>query len=95
MEHRHPDRRLVAPLPPTAAAPAPSRVEIKNTPATIKGTLGLAPVDAGTQVDVDIECKVGIPMVGGKIEGLIMTDLEKTAEAEKQFGADWLAKKQG
>ena len=70
-------------------------VDIKSTPATITGTLALAPAGDSTAVDVRIECKVGIPLVGGKVESLIMTDLEKTAEAEKQFGADWITKKNG
>ena len=70
-------------------------VEIKNTPAKITGTLALAAQGENTGFDVKIECKVGIPLLGGKVESLIMTDLEKTAEAEKQFGADWLVKKNG
>ena len=68
-------------------------VDIKNTPATITGTLRLTPEDDAARVVVDIDCKVGIPMVGGKIESLIMTELEKTAVAERQFGVDWLVKK--
>lgn len=64
-------------------------VEIAGVPATIKGTLTLSPAGAQTQVDIAIEVKASIPMVGGKIEGLIVADLEKTIEGERAFGEQW------
>ena len=70
-------------------------VDIKGTPAKTTGTLALSPAGDSTAVVVRIECKVGIPLVGGKVESLIMTDLEATAEAERQFGADWITRKKG
>lgn len=70
-------------------------VDIKGTPATITGALVLTPEGESTSVDVKVECKVGIPLIGGKVESLIMADLEKTVVAEKQFGADWITKKNG
>ena len=44
-----------------------------------------------TQQIVDLTVKVGIPLVGGKIEDLVASLLTKAARAENKVGVKWLA----
>ena len=68
-------------------------VDIKGVPAAIKGQLTLSKAGAdSTKGEVQIECKVSVPLIGGKIEGLVMDDLMKTIKAEQQFAADYIEK---
>ena len=45
-----------------------------------------------TTETVDLDIKVGIPLVGGKIEGLIADMLLKALRAEKKVGRDYLSR---
>ena len=46
--------------------------------------------DATTET-VALDIKVNIPLVGGKIEGLIADLLSKALRAEHHVGVEWLA----
>src|SRR5664280_1547559 len=52
----------------------------------------LAPVDAGCTNTIDAHIKSSIPLVGGKIEGVVGKGTEKTMEGEYAFGVEWLAR---
>ena len=64
---------------------------IPGKPGEMKGTASLAEDAAGTTETVALEVKVGIPIVGGKLEGLIADMLSKALRAEHKVGRDWLA----
>lgn len=66
-------------------------VQIAGVPAKITGGLTLAPEGGSTQVDVALEAKVSVPLLGGKIEGLVVGDLDKTMAGERAFGEQWAA----
>lgn len=66
-------------------------VTIPGKPGEMKGTATLAEDAGGTTETVALEVKVGIPIVGGKLEGLIADMLSKALRAEHKVGRDWLS----
>lgn len=73
---------------PTSAS---LQVTIPGKPGDMKGTITLTAKDGGTTEVVDVEVKASIPLVGGKIEGVIGDMLGKALRAENKVGRDWLA----
>ncbi|MFW6775991.1 DUF2505 domain-containing protein [Nocardioides sp. CPCC 205120] len=74
------------------ATKADIHVTIPGKPGEMKGTATLRETGTGTTETVDLEVKVSIPLVGGKIEGLIADMLVKALKAENRAGRAWLAK---
>jgi hypothetical protein len=74
--------------------PSPERGDINVTipgkPGEMAGTAVLAEDPAGTTETVELSVKVNLPMVGGKIEGLIADLLAKALRAEHRVGVRWL-----
>lgn len=68
-------------------------VEIPGKPGDMKGTAQLRESDGVTTETVDLTVKVGIPLVGGKLEGLIGDLLLKALKAENVVGRKWLAER--
>jgi len=67
-------------------------VTIPGKPGHMKGTITLRPDGDGTVETVTGELKVHIPIVGGKIEGLVIELFEHALEAEQRIGKAWLAR---
>ena len=67
-------------------------VEIPGKPGDMKGTAQLRESGGTTTETVDLTVKVGIPLVGGKLEGLIGDLLLKALKAENTVGREWLAR---
>jgi hypothetical protein len=68
-------------------------VTIPGKPGDMSGTTTLsATADGGTVESVDMTVKVAIPLVGGKIEGLIADLLLKALKAENRVGRDYLSR---
>jgi len=67
-------------------------VAIPGKPGEMKGTARLAESGSGTVETVDLTVKVNIPLVGGKLEGLIAGLLEKALVAENTVGRTWLSR---
>ena len=65
-------------------------VAIPGKPGEMKGTATLAEDSGGVTETVALEVKVNIPIVGGKLEGLIADMLSKALRAEQKVGRDWL-----
>jgi hypothetical protein len=66
-------------------------VEIPGKPGDMRGTAQLRESGGTTTETVDLTVKVGIPLVGGKLEGLIGDLLLKALKAENVAGRQWLA----
>lgn len=66
-------------------------VSIPGKPGEMAGTATLAEVGGRTTERVDLEVTVRIPLVGGKIEGLVADMLGKALDAEHRAGVEWLA----
>ena len=67
-------------------------VTIPGKPGHMKGSIRLAEVDGGVTEAVHVDIKVAIPLVGGKIEGLIAELLEHALVAENRVGQEWLSR---
>ena len=68
------------------------KVTIPGKPGDMSGTITLAESGGTTTETVDVEVKVHIPLVGGKIEGLIVDLLRKALVAEGKVGRDYLSR---
>jgi hypothetical protein len=66
-------------------------VEIPGKPGDFKGGIDLAGDADGTVETVEGDIKVKIPMLGGKLEGLIGDLLKKALKSEQRVGRAWLA----
>jgi hypothetical protein len=73
---------------PTSAS---LHVTIPGKPGDMRGTITLNAVDGGVTEVVEVDVKASIPLIGGKIEGLIGDMLGKALRAENKVGRDWLA----
>ena len=67
-------------------------VTIPGKPGEMTGTITLVESGGTTTETVDVRIKVNIPLVGGKIEGLIADLLRKALEAEGTVGRDYLSR---
>jgi hypothetical protein len=67
-------------------------VAIPGKPGDMAGTAILQVSGSGTVETVDLTVKVNIPLVGGKLEGLIAGLLEKALVAENTVGREWLSR---
>lgn len=65
-------------------------VVIPGKPGQMTGTMTLRESGGTTTETVDMEIKVGIPLVGGKIEALIADLLRKALRAENEVGRQHL-----
>jgi hypothetical protein len=69
---------------------------VKDAPGSIGGALALAdlggPGSAGSQLSIDGQAKVDVPLIGGKIEAAIAEQVLKLMEREARFTAEWLAR---
>lgn len=70
-----------------------ARVEvvIPGKPGQMTGTVKLTESGGVTTERVEMDIKVGIPLVGGKIEGLIADLLKKALRAENAVGRTYLS----
>ena len=65
---------------------------IPGKPGDMTGSLRVAETNGVTTETVDLTIKVGIPLVGGKLEDLIAGLLLKGLKAENQVGRDYLSR---
>jgi hypothetical protein len=66
---------------------------IPGKPGEIHGTSRLTERDGSTVQTVDLEISVRIPLVGGKLAGLVATILTKALDKEQEAGTEWLAER--
>ena len=67
-------------------------VEIPGKPGQMRGTITLRESGGVTTETVAMEIRVGIPLVGGKIESLIADLLRKALKAENTVGRGYLTR---
>ncbi len=67
-------------------------VTIPGKPGDMSGTVTLVESGGHTTETVDLTIKVSIPLLGGKLEGLISDLLRKALEAENKVGRAYLAR---
>lgn len=67
---------------------------ILRAPAALVGSAVLAPADTGCSLRFTATVQVDIPLVGGKIETFIGSQLADLVSAEQRFTSTWLAGEQ-
>ncbi len=67
-------------------------VTIPGKPGNMNGTARISEAHGVTTESVDMAVKVGIPLVGGKIEDFIASLLLKALKAENKVGRDYLSR---
>ena len=75
----------------TAGQGTDLEVEIPGKPGHIRGRVTLAANAAGAVESFDGEAKVNIPLVGGRLEGLIEGLFLDGMNTEQRVGTEWLA----
>jgi hypothetical protein len=71
-------------------ATATIRGSIRGAPATLTGTAVLAPNEGGTKLEFTATVEVKIPLVGGKVENFIGSQLLDLLIAEQRFTTAWI-----
>ena len=66
-------------------------VETPGKPTSISGTASLSPNGSGSVLVYDLEVKASVPLVGGKLEKLVVELTRAGFEKEQAVGAAWLA----
>jgi hypothetical protein len=72
-------------------ATATVKGSITGAPATLSGTAVLAPAPNGSRLEFKATVQVDIPLVGGKIENFIGSQLVDLLIAEQRFTSVWIA----
>ena len=67
------------------------RIETPGKPADIAGTITLLADGDGTREVVELEVKVRLPLIGGRIEKLLGDKVAAGMDAEHDAGVAWLA----
>jgi hypothetical protein len=74
-------------------ATATVKLTIEGAPANLHGSATLVPANSGTgsRLDFSATVEVNIPLVGGKIENFIGSQLVDLLVAEQRFTTLWIA----
>jgi len=72
------------------AAGGSLRIDAPGKPSSIVGTIELLPDGSGTIEVVELEIKVKVPLVGGKLEGILEEQIRKGMDIEHEVGKTWL-----
>jgi hypothetical protein len=79
--------------PAGARYAAVTRVSISGVPGEINGEARLGDHGDGSLLVVRAQVRVGIPLVGGKLEKVIVEQVGKLLSAEAEFAETWLAER--
>jgi hypothetical protein len=67
-------------------------VKFQAVPAIVSGRVLLRPDGAGgTRNEIRMEVRAQIPLIGGKLEDLVLRELRETIEGEAAFARTWFA----
>ncbi|MET0455955.1 MAG: DUF2505 domain-containing protein [Mycobacterium sp.] len=64
---------------------------ITGAPVSLKGAATLRTAGTGARLEFHVSVEVRIPLVGGKVEGLIGSQLVDLVVAEQRFTTTWIA----
>jgi uncharacterized protein YndB with AHSA1/START domain len=67
------------------------RIEAPGKPTSMHGTIRLEPDGAGTTEVVELEIKVKVPLIGGKLEKLMADKVTAGMDAEHRAGTAYLS----
>lgn len=64
---------------------------VSHAPGRLDGRYVLTDASAGSQLQVDSTCKVPMPLIGGKLEDLVLQSVNDVFSIEGAFTAEWIA----
>ena len=73
-----------------ARRPGNLSIESPGKPASASGTIRLEPTASGTTEVVELEIKVKVPLIGGKLEKLMAEKVAAGMDVEHTVGVAWL-----
>jgi hypothetical protein len=76
----------------TSATTADVAIAIPGKPGEASGTIGLTEAGGRTTQTVHLDVSVRVPLVGGKVESMIVELLGHALDVEHRVGVDWLAR---
>lgn len=77
----------------TSADSGSLEIEAPGKPTKMVGMIRLEPTGAGTTEVVELEIKVKVPLIGGKLEKLMADKVQNGMDLEHQVGRIWLDEK--
>lgn len=66
---------------------------IPGKPGEARGTMRLVESGGTTTEEIDLDLSVRVPLVGGKVEGLIADVLARALDVEQAVGREWLSRR--
>ncbi|MGH3989086.1 MAG: DUF2505 domain-containing protein [Pseudonocardiaceae bacterium] len=63
---------------------------VDGAPGTVTGALRLEPDPAGCVLSAQLTAEVPLPLIGGKVEAVIIDNIGKLMDAEYRFTLEWL-----
>ncbi|HEX2893758.1 MAG TPA: DUF2505 domain-containing protein [Marmoricola sp.] len=66
-------------------------IETPGKPTHVRGTATISPNGTGSVLVYDLEVKASVPLIGGKLEKLVVELTKEGFENEQGVGAAWLA----
>lgn len=69
------------------------RIDAPGKPSSVAGSITLAAEGAGTRETVELELRIKVPLVGGKLEKLLAEKIRAGMDAEHEVGVAYLAER--
>lgn len=66
------------------------RIDAPGKPSRISGTIRLEPAGTGTTEVVELDITVKVPLIGGRLEGLLEEQVRRGMDLEHGVGRAWL-----
>ena len=67
------------------------RIDAPGKPSEVKGTITLRSEGSGTVEIVELDLRIKVPLIGGKLEKLLAEKITAGMDAEHEVGTRWLA----
>ena len=67
------------------------RIDAPGKPSSIQGTVALVADGSGTTEVVELQIKVKVPLLGGRLEGLLEEQVRRGLDVEHAVGRAWLS----
>jgi hypothetical protein len=64
---------------------------VPHVPGRLEGGYALSATSSGSRLLVTGRCKVSVPLLGGKLEKLVLDFMKNLLSLEEAFTADWIA----
>lgn len=64
---------------------------VSHVPGRLDGRYVLAAVAAGSRLEVDSKCKVPMPLIGAKLEDMVLQSVRDVFTIEGAFTAEWIS----